>query len=208
MKRRHFVTLLASAIAARPPAARAQLAARPTFGVLLLFPQEAARAFTDPIRTYMEALGYLEGRNIAFDFRYGDGKVDRLPTLAAELVGQRPTVIATFGDAAGLAAKGATSTIPIVSMSEDLVRAGIVDNLRRPGGNVTGLSIMGTELDAKRLELLAELLPPRSTLLQLQDTTSHRESKPALDATAAAFGLRLSEAMVGSPDEIDRALRE
>ena len=117
-------------------------------------------------------------------------------------------MIATFGDAAGLAAKAATTTIPIVSMSEDLVRAKLVANMRRPGGNITGVSIMGTELDAKRLEILAEILPARSTVLLLADPTTHRESRPALDATAAALGLMLREAIVGSREQIERSLRE
>jgi putative ABC transport system substrate-binding protein len=156
----------------------------------------------------MQALGYVEGRNIAFDVRYADGKADRLPTLAAELVAQRPAVIATFGDATGLAVKAATSTIPIVSMSEDLVRAKLVTNMRHPGGNITGVSIMGTELDAKRLEILAELLPARGTVLLLADPTTHRESRPALDTTASALGLTLREAIVGSPEQIEWSLRE
>src|SRR5262249_62048421 len=100
------------------------------------------------------------------------------------LVAQRPAIIATFGDATGLAIKEATASIPIVSMSEDLVRAKIVTSMREPGGNITGLSIMGTELDAKRLEILAELLPPRSIVLLLADPTTHREPPPALDPTA------------------------
>jgi putative ABC transport system substrate-binding protein len=93
-------------------------------------------------------------------------------------------------------------------MSEDLVRAKIVTSMREPGGNITGVSIMGTELDAKRLEILAELLPPRSIVLLLADPTTHRESRPALDATAAALGLTLREAIVGTPDQIERAMRE
>jgi putative tryptophan/tyrosine transport system substrate-binding protein len=207
MKRREALTLLGGA-AAWPLAARAQQKAMPIFGILLVFSREAGRTFTDPLRAYMQALGYLEGRNIVFDVRYADGKVDRLPTLAAELVAQGPAVIATFGDATGLAVKAATTSIPIVSMSEDLVRANLVTNVRQPGGNVTGVSIMGTELDAKRLEILAELLPARSTVLLLADPTTHRESRPALDATAAALGLTLREAVVGTPDQIERSLRE
>jgi putative tryptophan/tyrosine transport system substrate-binding protein len=172
------------------------------------FSREAGRTFTDPLRAYMQALGYVEVRNIVFDVRYADGKVDRLPMLAAELVAQGPAVIATFGDATGLAVKAATTSIPIVSMSEDLVRANLVTNMRRPGGNVTGVSIMGTELDAKRLEILAELLPARSAVLLLADPTTHRESRPALDATAAALGLTLREVVVGTPDQIERSLHE
>jgi putative ABC transport system substrate-binding protein len=207
VKRREFIKLLGGATA-WPFAAHAQQPTIPVFGILLVFSRDAGRTFTEPLRTYMQALGYVEGRNITFDVRYADGKVERLPTLAAELVAQRPAVIATFGDATGLAAKAATTTIPIVSMSEDLVRAKIVTNMRQPGGNITGLSIMGTELDAKRLEILAELLPPRSVVLLLADPTTHRESRPSLDATAAALGLTLREATVGSPEQIERSLRE
>src|SRR5215472_11205519 len=200
MKRREFITLIGGA-AAWPLGARAQQPARPTFAILLVFSRESGRTFTEPLRAYMRALGYVEGRNIAFDVNYADGKVDRLPTLAAELVARRPAVIATFGDATGLAAKAATTTIPIVSMSEDLVRAKLVNDMRLPGGNITGISIMGTELDAKRLEILSELLPARSTALLLADPTTHRESRPALDSTAASLGLTLREAVVGTPDK-------
>jgi putative ABC transport system substrate-binding protein len=206
MRRRDFITLLGSAVT-WPLMANAQQTTPPVFGILLVFSQEAGRTFTGPLRAYMQALGYVEGRNVSFDVRYADGKVDRLPALAAELVAQRPAVIATFGDAAGLAAKAATNTIPVVSMSEDLVRAKIVTSLRNPGGNITGVSIMGTELDAKRLEILGELLPARSTVLLLADPTTHRESRPALYATAASLGLTLREVIVGTPDQIERAMR-
>jgi len=174
MRRREFLGAVGAAVA-WPLAARAQQARIPVFGILLAFSRESGRTFTEPLRAYMQALGYFEGRNIAFDVRFADGKVDRLPTLAAELVAQGPAVIATFGDATGLAAKAATATIPIVSMSEDLVRAKLVTSTRQPGGNITGVSVMGTELDAKRLEILAEILPARSTLLLLADPTTHRE---------------------------------
>jgi len=207
MRRREFITLLGGA-ATWPLAAVAQQPARPVFGILLVFSQQAGRTFTEPLRAYMQALGYMEGRNISFDVRYADGKADRLPALAAELVAQRPAVIATFGDAAGLAAKAATNTIPIISMSEDLVRAKLVINMRNPGGNITGVSVMGTELDAKRLEILAELLPVRSNVLLLADPTTHRESRPALDATATSLGLTLREAVVGAPAQIEQAMRE
>jgi len=191
-----------------PFVAGAQQIATPVFGILLVFSRDSGRAFTEPLRAYMKALGYVEGHNVIFDVRYADGKVDRLPSLAAELVAQRPTVIATFGDATGLAAKAATSTIPIVSMSEDLVRAKLVTSTSQPGGNITGVSIMGTELDAKRLEILAEVLPARSTVLLLADPTTHRESRPALEATARAKGLLIREAIVATPKQIEQSLRE
>jgi putative ABC transport system substrate-binding protein len=208
MRRRTFIAQMGCAITTWPIAGRAQQPTIPIFGILLVFSRDPGRAFTEPLRTYMQALGYQEGRNINFDVAYADGKVDRLPSLAAELVERRPTVIATFGDATGLAAKAATNSIPIVAMSEDLVRAKIVSNMPRPGSNITGVSIMGTELDAKRLEILAEILPARSTVLLLSDQTTHRESRPALDATATALGLTLREAIVSSSEQIERALRE
>jgi putative ABC transport system substrate-binding protein len=207
MRRREFITLLGGT-ATWPLAGHAQQLAMPVFGILLVFSHEPGRTFTEPLRAYMQALGYVEGRNIVFDVRYADGKVDRLPTLAADLVAQRPAVIATFGDATGLAVKAATTTIPVVSMSEDLVQAKLVTNMRQPEGNITGVSIMGTELDAKRLEILAEILPARSTVLLLADPTTHRESRPALDATAATLGLTLREAIVGTSEQIERALRQ
>jgi putative ABC transport system substrate-binding protein len=133
--------------------------------------------------------------------------VEKLPALAGDLVARRPAVISTFGDPAARAAQTATSSIPIVAMSEDLVRAKLVLNLTRPEGNTTGVSIMGTELDAKRLELLAELLPPRSTVMLLADSATHRESRPAVQAAAQTLGLILQESVVSSSDEVERALR-
>jgi len=208
MRRRDFTSLLGGVVATWPLSSRGQQPVLPVFGILLVFSRDVGKTFTDPIRAYMQALGYVEGRNIAFDFRFADGKVERLPMLAAELVAQRPAVIATFGDAAGLAAQAATATVPIVSMSEDLVRAKLVTNIRQPGGNTTGVSIMGTELDAKRLEILTELLPARSSVLLLADPTTHRESRPALNATAGTLGLTLREAVVGTPEQLERALRD
>ena len=207
MRRREFISLFGGAVAAWPLAAHAQPRAIPLFGMLLVVPRDSGKAFTEPIRAFMQALGFVEGRNIAFDFRFADGQVERLPSLAAELVARRPAIIATFGDATARAAQAATTSIPIVAMSEDLVRAKLVLNLARPEGNTTGVSIMGTELDAKRLEILAEMLPARSTVLLLADSTTHRESRPALNAVAQALGLTLHEAIVSTPAEIERALR-
>jgi putative ABC transport system substrate-binding protein len=206
-RRRDF--LLSSAALLVAPLAGAQTATTPpVFGILLAFSREAGLTFTRPLRAYMEALGYVDGRTVIFDFRYADGKVERLPALAAALAAQHPAVIATFGDAAGLAAQAATSNIPIVAMSEDLVGAKLVDNMARPGRNITGVSILGTELDAKRLELLADMLPARSGVLLLADATTHRGSRPALASTAAALGVQLREAVVKAPEDIDNALRE
>src|SRR5215211_3063122 len=143
MRRREVIAGISVAGIAWPLGLRAQPTSKPIFGILLVFSREGGKTFTDPIRAYLEALGYVDGRNIELDFRFADGKVDRLPAIAAELVARRPKVIATFGDATGLAAQAATTTIPIVAMSEDLVRAKLVSNMAHPGGNVTGVSVMG-----------------------------------------------------------------
>jgi putative ABC transport system substrate-binding protein len=200
--------MLGSTLVTRPVAAIAQPAAMPTVGILLAFSRDAGRTFTDPIRAYLAALGYIEGRTVALDVRYADGKAERLPALAIELDAQRPTVMVTFGDAAGLAAKASSFTVPIVSMSEDLVKAKIVTSMRQPGGNITGVSIMGTELDAKRLEILVPLLPARSTVLLLGDSSTHRESRPALAAAAATLGITLRDVSLDAPEHLGRLLRE
>jgi putative ABC transport system substrate-binding protein len=199
--------MISAAALMAAPMVRAQApVTAPVYGILLAFSREAGKTFTRPIRAYMEALGYVEGRNVVFDIRYADGKPERLPALAMALVARKPTVISTFGDAAGLAAQAATSEIPIVAMSEDLVRANLVTSMSRPERNITGVSILGTELDAKRLELLSEILPARSGILLLADATTHRGSRPALESTARALGLDLREAVVRTPEDIDRAL--
>jgi putative tryptophan/tyrosine transport system substrate-binding protein len=206
--RRRQVLLSMALLPAATPALAQAPATPPVFGVLLAFSVDTGRIFTRPLRAYMEALGYVDGRNVAFDVQYADGKVERLPALASELVARRPTVIATFGDAAGLAAKAATSEIPIVAMSEDLIGAHLVNSMAHPGANITGVSVLGTELDAKRLQLLSELLPARSSILLLADATTHRSSRRALESTAQTLGLTLREAVVNRPDDIDHALRE
>jgi putative tryptophan/tyrosine transport system substrate-binding protein len=128
MRRREVLAGLATA--AWPLGLGAQPTGKPIFGILLVFSSESGRTFTDPIRAYLEALGFVDGRNIELDFRHADGNVGRLPMMATELVARRPAVIATFGDATGLAAQGATTAIPIVAMSEDLVQAKLVKDMR------------------------------------------------------------------------------
>jgi putative ABC transport system substrate-binding protein len=176
MRRREFITLLGGAAATWPLAARAQQHAIPTVGYLAPGSASGSAHLVDALRGGLAEIGYIDGRNVAIQYRWADGSYDRLPELATDLVDRQVTVIAACGSSTpGLAAKAATSSIPIVFQTgADPVEDGLVGSMSRPGGNVTGVSRLSVALDPKRLELLHEAVPKATVIAVLINPTSPR----------------------------------
>ena len=208
MKRREFIALLGGAAAAWPLAARAQQAAVPVIGILMGGWAESFAPFEPAFRKGMNEGGFPDGSNVPFESRRANGQVDRLPALAADLVGRRPAVIATQTLPAALAAKGATSTIPVVFVvGEDPVKVGLVKSLNRPGGNVTGVTNFMNVLGTKRLELVSEAVPTAVVLgLLVNPTNPNAEADTRdLQAAAQALGRRLQVLTAATDRELETA---
>jgi putative ABC transport system substrate-binding protein len=204
MKRRAFITLLGGA-AAWPRGARAQQAAMPVAGFLHPSSPDAYR-----LRAFRQGLkdaGFTEGENVTVEYRWADDQIDRLPALAADLVQRRVAVIAAGAIPSVRAAKTATTTIPIVFvLAEDPVRLGVVTSLARPGGNLTGINFFSTELAAKRLELLRELVPGAARVAVLVNPTNSTTAESTLrgiEPAARAMGLQIQVLNASSSREID-----
>jgi putative ABC transport system substrate-binding protein len=209
MKRREFITLIGGAAATWPLVARAQQPAMPVVGFLEIRSPETIAGRLRAFRQGLKETGYLEGENIAIDYRWAE-QTERLPELAVQLVRRQVAVIVTAGGfATALAAKDATATIPVVfSVSDDPVKHGLIASLARPGGNLTGINILSTELTAKRLELLREMLPRAfriAVLVNPANTVNTQTTLREVEAAARVMGLQMQIFNASTSREIDAA---
>jgi ABC-type uncharacterized transport system substrate-binding protein len=209
MKRREFISLIGGAAVAWPLAARAQQPGMPVIGYL---DSQSPGTFADIVlRAFRHGLkdtGYIEGENVGIEYRWADNQIGRLPELAAGLIRRRVAVIVAAAPPAALAAKAATTTIPIVfGVGDDPVKIGLVASLARPGGNLTGINFFASELAAKRLELLREMVPAAARVAVLVDPTFPLTEFQVRDAETAARakGLQTQVLNASTSSEINAA---
>jgi putative ABC transport system substrate-binding protein len=207
MTRRELMLLLGGAMIA-PRALRAQQKTMPVIGYLGNTSPGTAAAFVAALRQGLSENGYIEGQNLAIEYRWAEGRYDRLPALAADLVDRKVDVIVASAGTGIAAAKGGTSTIPIVFFGGgDLVAAGLVASLARPGGNLTGFSIFGRELNPKRLDLVSQVVPQAGVIALLVNPNGPSAELTMRDVqeAASAKGMQLHILKAGTESEIDAA---
>jgi putative tryptophan/tyrosine transport system substrate-binding protein len=203
-----FLVALGCALLTAPLAADAQPAGKKVPRIGYFWPNDPLSQTSPRLEVFRQGLhdlGWVEGANVAIAYRWGEGRTERFRDLATELVRLDVSVIATFGDHAAQAAQQATTTIPIVAMTDNLVEAGLVASLARPGGNITGVTIIAPELSAKRLELLKEAIPQVSRVAALWDPSTGRPQVQALEVAAQSLAMQLQVLEVRGADEIARA---
>jgi putative ABC transport system substrate-binding protein len=208
MRRREFVTLLGASAVAWPLAARAQQSAMPVIGYLGAGSPLSTSGALAMFRQSLGEAGYVEGRNVAIDYRFADGNYDRLPALAAELVRRQVALIVAIPSPAAIAAKATTATVPIVFIAaEDPARLGLVASLARPGGNATGASLLFAEVGPKQLGLLRELVPTATRIGLLINPGNANAADVIKDMTAAgaATGVQIEVVQASNNLEIDAA---
>ena len=207
MRRRQFITLFGGAVAAWPLAARAQQPMVPVVGFLDAGSAGERTLMVARFRQGLAEAGFVDGQNVIIEFRWADSQYDRMPDLAADLVRKQVNVIATPGTgAAGLAAKAATATIPIVfGVGDDPVKLGLVASISRPGGNATGVNFFAGEVLAKRMQLLRELVPTAKRIALLVNPTDPANESTPRNVEAAASGLRVLSLEASTVREIDAA---
>jgi len=208
MKRREFVSLLVGGAAAWPLVARAQQPAMPVIGYLNSRSRDTDTPFLAAFHRGLNETGYVEGQNVAIEYRWAEGQYDQLPVLATDLVRRRVTVMAATSTPAALAAKAATSAIPIVfTTAADPIAVGLVDSLSRPSGNVTGVNSYLSDLGAKRLELLRQLVPTAALIGMLVNPNYPDAESQAKDVKEAArtLGQQVHVVNADSEGDLDRA---
>ena len=209
MKRRQFITLLGGTAAAWPLAARAQQPTMPVVGFLHYASATTLAHLAEAVRGGLKETGYVEGENVAIEYRWAESHYDRLSALAADLVRRQVTVITAGGAVAARAAKEATANIPVVFTSgADPVANGLIKSLSRPGANLTGVSLLAAEMGAKRLELIRDLLPKaRTVAMMINPTFPGAETEMArVEAGGRTIGMQIQGATATSPSGIDAAL--
>jgi putative ABC transport system substrate-binding protein len=207
MQRRDFITILGGAVAAWPLAARAQQPRKIPRLAIILFNSPQVDPI-GPLLQGLQTLGYVDGKSIAIDYRYAEGMAERLPGLASELVQLKPDVIFAYGGDVAPHAKRATASIPIVAMvSNDPVQSGLVASISRPGGNVTGITLIYEDLAGKMLELLKEILPDISRVAVLWNPDHADPEYRETQRVAAAKSLKLQPLPVRRPDDFDGAFK-
>ena len=210
MRRREFIKVIAGSAATWPFAARAQQPAMPVVGFLNAASAEGYTKFVGEFRRGLNSMGFVEGQNVVVEYRWAEGHYDRLPDLAADLIRRQVAVIAATSTPAALAAKKATATIPVVfTTGGDPVEIGLVTNIARPGGNVTGATQITMELGQKRLELLHQLIP-KATVLAIAVNPNNRavaevQIRDAQDGMRA-LGLKLEIVQARNEEEFDKAI--